>query len=108
MRVSADTVVYKMSPENKSVASCSPGDTVVFETKDCFSNQIRSEDKLFETTDWDTVNPATGPLNIEGAEPGDTLKVKIEKLKLNDQGVMVVVPEMGFLDNFVKLSETKI
>ncbi len=108
MKISANNVVYSMSAENKAAGSCKPGDTVIFETKDCFSNQIQSEDKLFETTDWDTVNPATGPLNIEGAEPGDTLKVKIEKLKLNDQGVMVVVPEMGFLDNFVKLSETKI
>lgn len=108
MKISADNVVYSMSAENEAAASCKPGDTVVFETKDCFSNQIRSEDKLFETTDWDTVNPATGPLNVEGAEPGDTLKVEIKKLELDDQGVMVVVPEMGFMDNFVKLSETKI
>ncbi|MGM0603552.1 MAG: acetamidase/formamidase family protein [Bacillota bacterium] len=108
MKISANNVVYSMSAENEAAASCKPGDTVIFETKDCFSNQIRSEDKLFETTDWDTVNPATGPLNVEGAEPGDTLKVEIKKIELDDQGVMVVVPEMGFMDNFVKLSETKI
>ncbi|RCW44997.1 MULTISPECIES: acetamidase/formamidase family protein [unclassified Halanaerobium] len=108
MKISADNVIYNMSAENKAAASCKAGDTVIFETKDCFSNQIQNEDELFETTDWDTINPAAGPLNIEGAEPGDTLKVEIQKLKLNDYGVMVVAPEMGFLDNFVKLSETKI
>jgi len=97
-----------MSAENKPAASCKPGETVVFETQDCFSNQIQTEDVLFETTDWDTVNPATGPLEIEGAEPGDTLKVEIKKMDLNDHGVMVAVPEMGFLNNFIEESETKI
>jgi len=108
MKISSKNVVYSMSSENKAAASCKPGTTVVFETKDCFSDQIQSEDVLFETTDWDTVNPATGPLKIEGAEPGDTLKVKIKNMTLNKQGVMVAVPEMGFLADFIKESETKI
>jgi len=108
MRIGSKNVVYSMSAENKPAASCKPGETVVFETQDCFSNQIQTEDVLFETTDWDTVNPATGPLEIEGAEPGDTLKVEIKKMNLNDHGVMVAVPEMGFLNNFIEESETKI
>jgi amidase len=108
MRIGSKNVVYSMSAENKPAASCKPGETVVFETQDCFSNQIQTEDVLFETTDWDTVNPATGPLDIEGAEPGDTLKVEIKKMDLNDHGVMVAVPEMGFLNNFIEESETKI
>ncbi|KXS48611.1 amidase [Halanaerobium congolense] len=108
MRIGSKNVVYSMSAENKPAASCKPGETVVFETQDCFSNQIQTEDVLFETTDWDTVNPATGPLEIEGAEPGDTLKVEIKKMDLNDHGVMVAVPEMGFLNNFIEESETKI
>ena len=108
MKLSADNHVYSMSAHNKAAASCQAGETVVFETQDCFSNQIQSEEVLFESTDWETINPATGPLNIEGAEPGDTLKVEIKKIKLNDQGVMITSPEMGFLEKFITDSETKI
>lgn len=108
MKISADNFVYAMSAENEAAASCKPGETVVFETQDCFSDQIQSEDVLFESTNWETINPATGPLAIEGAEIGDTLKVKIKKIELNDHGVMVAVPEMGFLEEFITESETKI
>lgn len=108
MKISGDNYIYKMSAENDAAASCKPGDTVIFETKDCFTNQIQSEDTLFNSIDWDMINPATGPLKIEGAEIGDTLKVKIQKIDINDQGVMVTVPEMGFLTEFIEKTETKI
>ncbi len=108
MKVSSETVVYSMAAENKPVATCKPGNTIIFETKDCFSNQIRTEDKLFELTDWDTVNPATGPVAVEGAMPGDVLKVSIKKIEVAGQGVMIAVPEMGFLDKYIEESQTKI
>ncbi|MGM0500473.1 MAG: acetamidase/formamidase family protein [Bacillota bacterium] len=108
MKISAKKHVYSMSAHNKAAASCQPGDTVIFETQDCFSDQIQSEEVLFESTDWETINPATGPLNIEGAEIGDTLKVEIKKIELNNQGVMIAAPEMGYLEEFITESETKI
>ena len=108
MKIPASQHVYSMSAHNKAAASCQPGETVVFETQDCFSNQIQSEEVLFESTDWESINPATGPLKVEGAEIGDTLKVEIKKIDLNDQGVMITAPEMGFLEEFVTGSETKI
>ena len=108
MRITSEHVVYEMSPVNEAVASCEPGSKVTFVTKDCFSNQIRTEDKLFEATNWETINPATGPLAVKGASLGDTLKVEIEKIEIDDQGVMVTVPEMGALDKFIEESETKI
>ena len=108
MKISADNHVYSMSAHHKAAASCQPGETVVFETQDCFSNQIQTEEMLFESTDWESINPATGPLNIEGAEVGDTLKVEIKKIDLKKQGVMITSPEMGFLEEFITDSETKI
>ena len=42
--------------------------------------------------DWNKINPATGPIFVEDALPGDILKVKIEKIEIGDQGVMAVVP----------------
>lgn len=108
MKISAQKHVYSMSAHNKAAASCKPGETVIFETQDCFSNQIQNEEVLFESTDWESINPATGPLKIEGAEAGDTLKVEIKKIKLNNQGVMISSPDMGYLEEFISESETKI
>jgi amidase len=108
MKIPASKHIYSMSAHNKAAASCQPGDTVIFETQDCFSDQIQSEEVLFESTDWETINPATGPLNIEGAEIGDTLKVEIKKIELNNQGVMVAAPEMSYLEEFITESKIKI
>jgi len=108
MKISSENFVYSMSAHNQAAASCKPGETVIFETQDCFSNQIQSEEVLFESTDWDTINPATGPLKVEGAEIGDTLKVEIKKIELNNQGVMVTTSEESYLEEFITESKTKI
>lgn len=97
MRISSKDVVYTMSSDNKGVARCNPGDKVVFETRDCFSNQLKSEKDLLVSIDFDKVNPATGPLEINGAKPGDVLKVEIKEIKIAEQGVMITVPEMGIV-----------
>jgi len=46
------------------------------------------------------VNPQTGPFYIEGAEPGDTLVVKILELNVDgDQGVGALAPGFGALNS---------
>ena len=43
-------------------------------------------------------NPLTGPFYVEGAEPGDTLVVKVLDVQLDaDQGVGVLGPRFGAL-----------
>lgn len=108
LTINADQVVYSMSPKNVPVAEISSGDTLMFITKDCFSNQIRSEQDLFESVGWATINPATGPVSIKGAEPGDTLAVHIRDIEIAEQGCMVTVPEMGAAGDIISISETKI
>ena len=39
--------------------------------------------------DWSNINPATGPLYVEGASFGDVLKVEILRIDLDDHGVMI-------------------
>lgn len=103
-----DQVVYSMSPKNKPVAEVQPGETLQFVTKDCFGNQILTEKDLFESVGWATINPATGPVYIKGAQPGDTLAVQIQDIAIADKGCMVTVPEMGYAGDVIKSSETKI
>lgn len=94
-------VVYSMSATHPPVASAEPGDTVVFSTQDCFSNQVRAEEDL-ERVSWETVNPATGPLEVRGSRPGDTLIVEILDIEVADRGLMVTLPGMGALAHLLK------
>lgn len=95
MTIHSNTSVYAMSANNVPAASASSGDTVVFETLDCFGGQIASEADRMGGLDWSRINPATGPLYVEGANPGDTLKVEILEIRLADHATMVEAPGEG-------------
>ncbi len=107
--LSDEKVIYEMSPKNEPVINIDSGDTVVVETKDCFSNNINDEfTTLADDFDFSVVNPATGPIFINNTEPGDTLKVKIEEIILADKGVIEVFPGLGVLGSKVDKAKTKI
>lgn len=108
IRINSSKSVLKMSPLNQAVATIEAGEAVVFETLDCFSNHIRREDQLFSSVGWDVINPATGPLYINNAVPGDILKVEIVDIKLDEQGVMTTAPNLGVLGKLVSGEVTKI
>ena len=71
-------------------------------------DQIQSEDTVIGRIDWNRINPATGPVFVDGAKPGDILKVKIEKIDVKDQGVMAVVPELGVMGDSIEKMEARI
>ena len=108
LRINRDTVVYAMSPENVPAARAKDGDTILFETQDCFSGQIQRETDQLGTLDWSRINPATGPVFIEGAEPGDTLKVEILRIDLAPQAATVESPDSGVTGLAAKEEHTKI
>ncbi|WP_028273408.1 acetamidase/formamidase family protein [Atopococcus tabaci] len=108
MRISSEHVVFSMEKANKPALSVDSGATVVFETLDCFSNTVQSSEDLVSAIDFSKVNPATGPLFVNGAEPGDTLKVTIHSITLPDQGVIVTAPGLGNLSGSIVEEETVI
>lgn len=89
--------VYAMSADNSPVLTVQSGDTVVFETFDCFEDQIQDDQQDFGSLDWSHINPATGPVYIKGAEPGDLLIAHIKDMELADHGVMTTGPNLGVL-----------
>jgi amidase len=107
-RISSENVIFSMSKDNPPVAKFEPGSQIVFETCDCFENQIQSKDTIMTQLDWNRINPATGPIYINGAMPGDTLIVKIEDIKVGRQGVMLTGPDMGILGDTLKENYIKI
>ena len=108
LTIKRDTVIYAMSPDNAPVARAASGDTVVFETLDCFSGQITCQEDQLGSLDWSRINPATGPLFIEGAEPGDTLKVEIRRIDLAPQAAVVEMPGSGVTGLWADTENTKI
>ena len=68
------------------VATLKPGDTLETRTADCFGGVIRKPGDTLALVKGD--NPLTGPFAIAGAEPGDTLVVRILNLTVDsDRGV---------------------
>jgi amidase len=77
-------------------------------TNDCFFQQITSEDMVLNSIDHSTLNPATGPIFISGAEPGDLLRVKILSINIADHGISMIAPGEGVLAEKAKNSVVKI
>lgn len=84
------------------------GDTLVFETMDCFSNTLEKETDKFSTVPWDRINPATGPVFFEEACPGDTLKVEILKIDLAPYGVSAMCPGFGVFARQIRQEVTRV
>lgn len=74
--------------EETPAAFCEDGGAVAFETRDCYDDNDISEENPYGTLGEAIENPATGPLFVRGAEPGDVLQVEILEISLRKDGVM--------------------
>ena len=99
--------IYAFSKDNPPIKRVQSGEQLTIETYDCFQNQIRSNDTEINSIDWDQINPATGPIYVETASPGDILSVKIDKITLGNEGVMTVGPDLGVMGHRLQKFEAK-
>ena len=79
------------------------GDTVVFETQEASANQVTpgSTSEVLQSLNFDFIHPLTGPVYVEGAEPGDGLSVEVISLKHKGWGWNGVIPGFALLpDDF--------
>src|SRR5205823_9954173 len=106
-RVSRENVIWAFGPDLEPVLEIEPGDVVTFETRDCFDGQIRSEDDLVTSIDFERVNAATGPVAVRGAEPGDSLVVEILDVSPIEWGVATLIPGFGQLIDKVRSPVTR-
>jgi len=106
--LSRDQVIWSFGPDLQPVLEVEPGDTVTFETNDCFTGQIRSESDLVTQIDLSRINSATGPVGVRGAEPGDSLIAEILDVRPIEWGVATLIPGFGQLIDFVDKPLTKI
>jgi acetamidase/formamidase len=88
---------YTYAASYTPVARLKSGDILETNTVDCFGNAIQKPGDTLSMAKGD--NPLTGPFYIEGAEPGDTLAVKILDLKVDgNQGIGALAPGFGAIN----------
>jgi len=107
-RLPREQVIWAFGPDLEPVLEVEPGDVVTFETNDCFTGQIRSEDDLVTEIDLGRINSATGPVAVRGAEPGDSLVVEILDVRPVEWGVATLIPGFGQLIEQVRAPVTRL
>ena len=108
-----DTVTLGLFTLNKSpVIKVHSGDTVSLETwNSCLHAMVYNKTtpaevgKFYVKHDIQKrrgMHSLTGPVYVEGAEPGDVLEIRILDIELNDFGYNFLSPTQGILSEFTK------
>jgi len=86
-----------------------PGSTILFHCHDSSAGQLGPSSTVQDVVDLDfgKINPVSGPIHIEGAEPGDSVKVTIESFAPSGWGWTANIPGFGLLaDQFTDAALT--
>lgn len=83
-------------PDIPPIATVTPGEVVVLRTREGSDAQIGPEGGDFTAIDTDVIHTLTGPLYVEGAEPGDLLRVEVVSIEPDHTGITAVWPGSGF------------
>ena len=100
-KVNRDQLFFAFGPDLQPAIRVRQGEEVILETHDCFEGQIKTVSDLVNELDWGHVNPATGPVYVEGAKPGDVLRVDLLEMKVGPQSSMVTIPGEGALGDVI-------
>lgn len=81
------------------VETVAPGSTIEFHCVDSSAGQLTADStvKDVETLDFGKINPVNGPIFVDGAEPGDALKITIDSFKPSGFGWTANIPGFGLL-----------
>ena len=102
MKLNCEHTINNFSKDNPPIMTVSAPVTITITTKDCYSNMLRTPETKDNLVPSELINPATGPIYVEGAKPGDTLKVTIEKIDIEDLGVVSCGDDCGPLAKHIK------
>ena len=96
-RLGREHHVYFLDPEAAPAITIESGDELEVETWDAFEG-LRDAAAFEAKTDK---GPATGPIAVKGAEPGDALKIEFLSIvpKANEGAAHMVMSNRGFLDD---------
>jgi amidase len=105
--------VKEFSPFNEPAYVVSPGETLRVETLCSAGGSIkrsvtaRSNDELRDKAGWQRGMPMTGPIYVEGAEPGDALGIYLAAIEVDDFGWTDVQIGRGPAGNLIEEAEVR-
>lgn len=75
------------------------GSVIKVATQEASASQLDMNSTLEDlgNLSFDPIHPLTGPVYVEGAEPGDVLKVTLHKIEMGNWGWTAIIPGFGFL-----------
>ena len=94
-QLSRDHHIYVLEPGSNPAITIDSGEEIIVETWDAFEGE-RDPVALQANP---LKGPATGPIYVNGAEPGDVLKIDFISITPKEQAAHMVMPGRGFLDN---------
>src|SRR5438034_10381915 len=97
-RIERSHRVFSYSAEHEPCARLSPRETVLVETTNAFGDQKFEPGDTLADLDLEQADPLTGPLYVEGAEPGDSLAVHIEYIELVLGGALEIKLDFRFIE----------
>jgi amidase len=96
-RLTRQQITYHFDKSHTPLLTVESGATVIFETYDARTGTITRDSDLLDHPPPKGGNPVTGPIDIKGAEPGDSLAVEILDIRLAEQGFVAVKAGIGLL-----------
>ena len=105
LRIPRDQFTYQFAATAEPVATVAPGDQFIVETHDTSTGRIHGAEDVpdfVRVRDPLKVNPAAGPIFVEGATPGDDLVVEILDIRLQPYGFVRVLAGAGVLQNGIE------
>src|SRR4051812_50227033 len=72
-RLPLGPLYYEFSRHIEPRLRIEPGETIVVESEDAFSGQVRTNEDRRDKSKKPYGNPQTGPIYMEGAQAGDSL-----------------------------------
>lgn len=80
-QLSIGPLYYEFSRHHEPRLRIEPGERLLVASEDALSGQIRSNADRRDKVKMPYSNPLTGPIVVEGAEPGDALAVTIHEIR---------------------------
>jgi acetamidase/formamidase len=99
--INHSNIHLKWSKNIPPVLTVASGTELVFSLRDGLNNQITPATTTadLENVDFAQADPAFGPVAVEGAEPGDVLRVEVLSLKTAAYGWTAIFPTFGLLSD---------
>lgn len=98
VKITDEHLISEFTPSLEEAWTVAGGDRLTIETIDSLSGTVTSEADILDEPPQADPNPSTGPIRVEGATPGDVLKVDVEAMRLREPyGRVITLSGHGLL-----------